>query len=159
MTPSLTESQMATFEHTGYLRLPQAFAPAAAIQIQEQMWAELREDFGIDRDNRATWWQPLQSLHRAKRDPLQNAIASERLIGAIGTLLAPVRWRVPSNWGVVLVTFPGRDGTDWNLPTAGWHFDFELHRNAISAMTRQSSTHCPKAFVTALLRLSCRPGE
>lgn len=132
MDASLTDGQMSIFERKGYLRLPEAFAPEAAIQLQERMWTELREDFGIDRCDRRTWWQPMQSLHRAKRDPLQSAVTSDRLISAIRALLGPVRWRVPSNWGVVLVTFPNPGSGDWSLPTAGWHFDFELHRNAIS---------------------------
>jgi len=29
------------------VRLPEAFAPEAALRLQERMWAELREDFGI----------------------------------------------------------------------------------------------------------------
>jgi hypothetical protein len=106
MADSLTQGQLDAFERDGYLRLPETFAREAAIQLQERMWTELREDFGIDRFERRTWWQPMRSLHRAKRDPLQSAIASDRLTGAIGSLLGRVRWRVPSNWGVVLVTFP-----------------------------------------------------
>lgn len=132
MADSLTQGQLDAFERDGYLRLPETFAREAAIQLQERMWTELREDFGIDRFERRTWWQPMRSLHRAKRDPLQSAIASDRLTGAIGSLLGRVRWRVPSNWGVVLVTFPAAGSGDWSLPTAGWHFDFELHRNADS---------------------------
>ena len=41
MNASLTETQMATFNQNGHLRLPAAFAPEAAIQLQERMWAEL----------------------------------------------------------------------------------------------------------------------
>jgi len=126
----LTEEQIARFWRDGYVRLPAAFPREVATQIQDRMWEELREDFNIDRHERSTWWQPMQSLHRAKRDPLQNALATDRLIGAIGTLLGPVRWQVPSNWGLVLVTFPGSGA--WTLPAAGWHFDFELDRNATS---------------------------
>ena len=132
MTTPLTEEQLVTFESRGYLRLGAAFPPDAALRLQERMWAELREDFRIDRNDRSTWWQPTQSLRRAKRDPLQHAVASERLLGAIATLLGPVHWQVPSNWGVVLVTFPGSNGGEWSLPTSGWHFDFDLDRNASS---------------------------
>lgn len=131
MASPLTEEQLATFATRGWVRLQRAFDPQAALQLQERMWAELREDFGIDRNDRRTWWQPMQSLRRAKRDPAQNVMASERLLGAIDTLLSPVRWRTPTNWGVVLVTFPGSDG-EWILPSGGWHFDFELDRNANS---------------------------
>jgi hypothetical protein len=27
---------------------------------------------------------------------------------------------------------PARGSADWSLPSNGWHFDFELHRNADS---------------------------
>ena len=132
MTTLLTTEQIAAFERHGYVRLREAFAHEAALRLQERMWAELREDFGIDRNDRHTWWQPLRSLHRVKRDPLQSAVATDRLIGAIDTLLGPVRWRVPSNWGLVLVTFPDHKRGEWSLPASGWHFDAELHRNATS---------------------------
>lgn len=132
MATPLSAEQIAAFETHGYVRLREAFAPKVALRLQDRMWAELREDFGIDRDDRRTWWQPMRSLHRVNRDPLQSAVATDRLIGAIGALLGPVRWRVPPNWGLVLVTFPDQKRGDWSLPTSGWHFDAELHRNATS---------------------------
>ncbi len=132
MTVSLTAEQLATFERTGHVRLPGVFPADAALELQDRMWEELRADFGIARQDPGTWWQPRRSLHRAKRDPLQRAVATDRLIGAIGDLLGPLRWRVPSNWGVVLVTFPDRTPGAWTLPTAGWHFDFDLHPNAVA---------------------------
>lgn len=132
MAAPLTEEQLATFNDCGHVRLRAAFPPEAALHLQERMWAELRDDFRIDRDDRRTWWQPRQSLRRAKRDALQRVVASERLLGAIGTLLGPVRWQVPSNWGVVLVTFPSSSAGEWSLPTSGWHYDFDLDRNANS---------------------------
>ena len=81
-----TATQVATFERTGYLRLTKAFAPELALQIQERMWAELREDIGIDRSDRRTWWQPMRSLRRAKRDPLQDAFSVVEPRGG-GTLI------------------------------------------------------------------------
>jgi hypothetical protein len=129
---SLTGAQRAEFESVGHLRLREASAPEAAIRLQERMWAELADDFGIDRGDPGTWRQPMQSLRRAKRDPLQGAVATDRLLGAIGALLGPIGWRPPSNWGVVLVTFPDRRPGEWTLPTTGWHFDFELDRNSTS---------------------------
>lgn len=130
-TTALSAEQIAAFEDRGYVRLREAFSPAAALRMQERMWAELRKDFGIDRDDRSTWWQPPRSLRRAKWDPLQSAVATERLIGAIDGLLGAVPWNLPSNWGLVMVTFPELRG-EWTLPTTGWHFDFDLHRNAAS---------------------------
>lgn len=130
MAVSLTTEQLATFERTGWVRLRAAFAAEDAVALQERMWAELRDDFGIVRDDPSTWRQPRRSLPRAKRDPMQHVVATDRLLGAIDDLLGPVRWRVPSNWGVVLVTFPDRTPGPWTLPASGWHFDFDLHPNA-----------------------------
>ena len=59
MDDPLTDEQLATFERTGHVRVPAAFSPDAALRIQERMWDELREDFGIDRDARRTF-----ELHR-----------------------------------------------------------------------------------------------
>lgn len=124
--------QIAAFEDRGFVRLREAFAPEDALRMQGRMWAELREDFGIDRDDCSTWRQPPRSPRRAKWDPLQSAVATDHLVGAINALLSPVPWSVPSNWGLVMVTFPDRSPGQWTLPTTGWHFDFDLHRNATS---------------------------
>jgi len=127
--PALCAEQVAAFEEHGYLRLCGVFPREIALELQQRMWTELREDLGIDRDDRSTWYQPRRSLRRAKWDPLQSAIATESLVGAIDALLAPVRWHVPSNWGVVLVTFPDC-AQGWTLPASGWHYDLDPHDNA-----------------------------
>jgi len=130
--PALSADQIAAFEEVGHLRLHEVFSREVALQLQGNMWVELRKDFGIERDDRNTWYQPRRSLRGAKWDPLQRAIATEPLVGAIDALLGPVRWHVPTNWGVVLVTFPDRTQGEWILPTSGWHYDFDLRDNATS---------------------------
>jgi hypothetical protein len=129
---ALSAAQVAAFEERGHVRIREAFPREVALQLQQHMWAELREDFGIDREDRDTWYQPRRSLRRAKWDPLQRAIATDSLVGAIDALLGPVRWRLPTNWGVVLVTFPDRTRDEWIPPTSGWHYDFDLQDNTIS---------------------------
>ena len=129
---ALSPEQVAAFEEHGHLRLGEAFSREIALQLQQRMWAELQEDFGIGRDDRRTWYQPRRSLRGAKWDPLQGAIATERLVGAIDALLGPVPWHMPSNWGVVLVTFPDQTEGEWTLPTSGWHYDFDIRDNATS---------------------------
>ena len=94
------------------------------------MWTELLDDFRIDQADRRTWFQPPRSLCKAKWDPLQGAIATDALIGSIDALLGPASWQVPTNWGVVLVTFPDRTRDEWSIPSAGWHYDFDAHANA-----------------------------
>lgn len=127
---ALSAAQMAAFEERGHLRLREVFPRDVALQLQQRMWAELQADFGIDSENRDTWYQPQRSLRGAKWDPLQRAIATDALVGAIDALLGPGRWQLPTNWGVVLVTFPDRTRAEWTLPTSGWHYDFDLHDNA-----------------------------
>lgn len=126
----LTAEQRASFAERGWLRLREAFPRAEALEMQDRMWAELHSVHGIVRGQPETWHQPRTTLRGAKRDPLQRAIASERLLAAIGALLGATPWRVPSNWGIVLITFPDRTAGAWTVPTNGWHYDFDLLENA-----------------------------
>src|SRR5262245_41948247 len=129
---SLSAAQVVAFEQRGHVRLRGVFPRDVALQMQEGMWAELQADFGIHREDRDTWHQPRRSLRGAKWDPIQQAIATDALVGAIDALLGRGRWQLPTNWGVVLVTFPDRTQDGWSLPTSGWHYDFDLHENATS---------------------------
>jgi Phytanoyl-CoA dioxygenase (PhyH) len=122
---------MAAFEERGHVRLRGVFPREVALQLQRHMWAELRADFGIDGGDRTSWYQPQRGLRRAKWDPLQRAIATDSLVGAIDALLGPGRWQLPTNWGVMLVTFPDRTRAEWTVPASGWHYDFDLHDNAV----------------------------
>lgn len=126
----LSALQTAQFEERGHLRLPGVFPREVALELQQRMWSELQADFGIQRENRDTWYQPQRSLRTAKWDPLQRAIATDSLLAAIDTLLGRGRWQLPTNWGVVLVTFPDGARSDWTLPASGWHYDFDLADNA-----------------------------
>jgi len=119
-------------DERGHVRLRGAFPRAIARQLQANMWSELLEDFGIDQNTPETWYQPPRSLRRAKWDRLQSAIATDGLIGAIDALLRPAAWSVPTNWGVVLTTFPNRARDDWDVPSAGWHSDFDVEANVTS---------------------------
>jgi hypothetical protein len=109
-----------------------AFPGEVALQMRANMWRELLDDYGIAQDDRQTWHQPRRSLRRAKWDPLQRSMATDRLVGAIDALLPPASWRLPTNWGVVLVTFPNRARDGWSVPSVGWHYDFGAHDNATS---------------------------
>lgn len=129
---SLTAEQVARFEERGHVRVEAAFPRELALKLQENMWAELRHELGIDRQDPGSWSQPRRSLRRAKWDPLQRGIGTPRLATAIDALLGPRPWRVPSNWGVVLVTFPTPARFLEYLPRTGWHYDFDLADNAIA---------------------------
>jgi hypothetical protein len=122
----LTTDQREAFAAHGFVHLREAFPREAAVQIQERMWDELREEYGIDRHDRSTWRQPRRCLHRAKWDLGQGVIASESLIGAIHDLLGASDWPLPAHWGVVLTTFPNCAWDEWAVPIA-WHSDYGLH--------------------------------
>lgn len=72
--------------------------------------------------------------------PAPAELATGVLVGAIDTVLGRACWQPPTNWGVVLVTFPDRTGSVWTVPTAGWHYDFDLHANATSTTGLQVFT-------------------
>jgi hypothetical protein len=129
-TAALSSEERMLFAERGWLRLREAFPRDAALEMQRRMWAELHDVHGIERERPETWFQPRATLRAAKRDPLQQAIATDRLRAAITTLLGALRWSPPTNWGIVLITFPDRASTAWTLPTAGWHYDFDLLENA-----------------------------
>ena len=138
----LSEEQHAAFADRGWVRLREAFPRLAALRMQERMWAELRDVVGIEQDRRDTWHQPRASLRGAKRDPLQREIASDVLLAAIDALVRPMAWRTPSNWGVVLITFPDRSTAEWTVPTSGWHYDFDLLESATAPRGLQVFTFC-----------------
>jgi hypothetical protein len=129
-TTALTAEERASFTERGWLRLRAAFPRDAALEMQRRMWSELHAVHGIVRARPETWFQPRAALRDAKRDPLQHAIASDRVLAAVGDLLVAVPWSPPRNWGIVLITFPDRASHAWTLPAAGWHYDFDLLENA-----------------------------
>jgi hypothetical protein len=126
---TLTPTEIARFERDGFVVVREAFARADALAMQRRWWQELRDVHGIRRDDRTTWHRIAGDLRAAKRDPLQHAILTDRLRGAVDDLLGPGAWAPPRDWGRCLVTFPepGR----WDVPTGLWHWDNppELHRD------------------------------
>lgn len=126
----LSANEHADFLAHGFVRVSGAFPAAAAVRMQDRLWAELRDEYGIERDDRTTWWQPVRDLRGAKRDPVQSEIAGGRLIGAIDALLGTGCWSLPRTWGRVIITFPDHTRDAWNVPTDVWHWDTDLRSNA-----------------------------
>lgn len=129
MTAVLSESDLAAFAARGYVVVHGAFSSESALAMQETMWDELREGFGIERNDRDTWHQPPRDLQRSKTDPAQNAITLGRLREACEALLGAGRWKAPAHWGRILVTFPEESNEPWRVPTGPWHWDSTLHEN------------------------------
>ena len=128
MATVLSGTELAAFERWGYVRLRAAFPPALALEMQDAMWAELKQEFGIDRDDRSTWRVPPHDLKRAKYDPRNEAMCTDRLVGALGDLVEGGRVDVPGDWGRILVTFPEPAPPVWTVPTKIWHWDAALHQ-------------------------------
>lgn len=122
----LTARDHARFESRGYVRLRQAFPRRAARAVADDIWDELRAEYGIERDDPATWRVPPRSPRRAKTSPLNAEVASPRFRAAIDDLLGTGRWQEPSNWGGFLVTFPTPKEEPWKLTSTLWHWDREL---------------------------------
>lgn len=125
----LSRDDVAAFETRGHVGIKNAFPPEAALAMQETMWRELYEEFGIERDDRSTWRTPAHDLRRSKSDPDQEAMNTPRLVGACNELLDAGTWGPLASWGRVLVTFPEDTGEPWTVPTDVWHWDCELDEN------------------------------
>ena len=120
----LSPEDVACFEQHGYVYLPNAFARADALAIQETIWSQMREQ-GIEHSDRSTW--PTGAWNGVKDHPsLERGIAAPRLCGAIHQLLGSDTWRVPDRWGGFLISFPTAATHDWELTRQGWHWDDTL---------------------------------
>jgi len=131
---TLSASQLERFHTDGWIVMEGAFSPGDARAMQDAWWSELSDVNGIRRDDRATGHQPRSDLKRAKRDPIQNRIATSRVRGVLDDLLGRARWTWPAHWGRVLTTFPQTG--PWRLPTRIWHSDspFAWHREALNGV-------------------------
>jgi phytanoyl-CoA dioxygenase PhyH len=135
LTPAtLSPAQIERFGRDGYVTVEGAFSHDDAQAMQNEWWSELAEVYGLRREDRSTWHQPVRDLRCAKQSSIQERIATTRVQGVIDDLLGPETWPLPPNWGRVLTTFP-QPGT-WNVPTKLWHWDSPLdwHRNALNGL-------------------------
>jgi hypothetical protein len=138
---TLTETEVAQFRRDGFVVVKGAFARADADAMQDDWWRELFDLYGIQRDDRSTWHQPMRDLRRGKSSPQQTKIHTPRLHGVIDDLLGAGAWRWPKNWGRAIATFP--QGGSWDVPGLHdrrgpglWHWDspVEWHRDGLSAV-------------------------
>ncbi len=126
----LTDTELETFAERGCVRLRGAFPEQLASRFRDEMWAELAREFGVDRGDPTTWHLPPgRGLRGVKKLPLQKDVATARLCGALDELLGEGTWRVPKQWGGVLVKLPRPGEGTWELPADVWHFDSRLGAN------------------------------
>jgi hypothetical protein len=89
--------------------------------MEQRWWSELEEVHQVRRDDRSSWRPVPGDLKAAKRDPIQAAILTDRVRGALDDLLGEGAWSAPKDWGRPIVTFP--EPGDWDVPSHFWHWD------------------------------------
>ena len=130
----LCPTDLDQFRRDGFVVVREAFARADAAEMERRWWAELEAAHGIQRDDRSTWRQPRGDLKRAKRDPIQAKILTERVRGVLDDLLGKDEWPAPRDWGRTIATFP--EPGEWDVPTHLWHWDnlAAWHREKLNAL-------------------------
>jgi hypothetical protein len=120
----LTEAQLEGFERTGLLHLGGAIPVADAASMCDRIWDHARDAHGMERTDPATWLieERLAGLRKVSGGRDFERIGSPAVRGALDGLLG--EWTEPSRWGVLLVTFPRREQTEWDVPLNVWHNDF-----------------------------------
>ncbi|NKB69892.1 MAG: hypothetical protein GKR89_22700 [Candidatus Latescibacteria bacterium] len=119
----LTDDQLTHFHDKGWVRLSPAFAPEAALEIQNFMWDQLGQLHGIDRSAPETWRQSWSGLNKKTRHPVYQQVGNPTLWGAVDQLLGPDNWNPPSGWGGFLVSPPDADESPWDVTDHFWHWD------------------------------------
>jgi hypothetical protein len=112
------------FERTGLLRLPGAVPAADAAAMCDRVWAHVRAEHGIERTDPTTWLleERLPGLRKVAGGPEFERLGSPAVRSTLDGLLG--EWSEPPKWGVLLVTFPRREQTEWDVPFGVWHNDF-----------------------------------
>ncbi|WP_158291034.1 phytanoyl-CoA dioxygenase family protein [Kribbella antiqua] len=120
----LSPAQREKFERTGLLHLPAAI-PAADVNVMcDLIWEHVRAEHQIERTDPTTWVieERLSGLQKVARRGEFERIGSPAVRSMLDGLLG--QWTVPGKWGGLLVTFPRRETTPWDVPFTVWHNDF-----------------------------------
>lgn len=125
----LTQIQIEQFHKRGFLIIKDLLDKRAVIRLQNEIWEELEEEFGIKKEDKATWTTPTHSPRKAKYSAANGLLINKDFRSIIDTLIGKDNWKEPSSWGGFLITFPENKKTDWDLSDKLWHFDYELFRS------------------------------
>lgn len=102
----VTESLVREFHSDGFVRVPAAFAPAAADKMRVRVWRHLAAR-GISDSDPSTWprGRDGKASSAAARDRAFASFWSKDVVAAVDGLLGAGCWAVPAS-GDVLLTFP-----------------------------------------------------
>jgi hypothetical protein len=127
----LSPEQVARFQRTGLLVLPQTVPADQVAAISDAVWTFLGTRHDRHRDRPETW-SPLTGragLQSVSRSGTFDAVG-QHLSPPVDDLLGPGGWKVPRHWGHALITFPTPE--PWQISAVGWHVD--SHRWAPGAV-------------------------
>lgn len=111
----LSSVQIKHFIHQGFVRLDDAFPRSTADEARAILW----RDTGCDRQDPATWTQPVIRLGMYSDKPFIDAANTPRLRQAFDQLVGPGRWLPCGSMGTFPVRFPSQEDTG----DTGWHID------------------------------------
>jgi hypothetical protein len=115
---ALSDAQIRQFIDDGFVRIDRAFPPELADEGRAILW----RDLPCDRDDPATWTQPVIRLDYYSDEPFKRAVNSAVLCAAFDQLVGKGRWRPRPNLGTFPVRFPSPDDPG----DAGWHVDLSF---------------------------------
>lgn len=133
-TKVLSADQVDQFVEDGYCVVREAFPREDAKEALDMLWAEAREQEGVERYDSATWSRRHVHVRKGFGDPPFRKIAhAQRFREAIDDLLGEGRYHPVNGLGWWPITFPGFDAKPWKAPEGGWHVDgiqFHHHVNS-----------------------------
>ena len=93
--------------------------------MKQHIWEVLAEQ-GISEQNPATWKTGQQVGFTHLRDAAAFQFEKNPAVTQVlDDLLGEDRYKVPYNWGQLLVSFP-EPNTEWTIPHEIWHTDFDF---------------------------------
>ena len=116
---ALSPAQIDAFIRDGFVRIDNAFPPSLAEAARAILWAAT----GCDKDDPATWTQPVVRLGFFAQPPFREAANTPRLHAAYDQLAGPGRWLAPEGLGSFPVRFPASDAEPGD---DGWHIDMSF---------------------------------
>lgn len=131
----LSDLDVEQFRDCGYVRVQQAFPRAEALRAQDDLWKQLARR-GIQKDDPATWTQPMVRMNETFDTPAFRACKTDRLKNAVEDLVGKGRWRTrdaQDGWGWWPVNFAMGADQPWDVPTGGWHWDGQHFRHYVNA--------------------------
>jgi hypothetical protein len=114
-TRALSDAQIDTFIHDGFVRIDRAFPKQLAETARTILW----RDTGCDPNDPATWTRPVIRLGMYTAAPFVEAANTPILHHAFDRLAGPGRWQPVRAMGTFPVRFPSPDDPG----DTGWHVD------------------------------------